>query len=126
MGTRGTASTIDEYIAAFPPDTRKGLEDMRAVINAAAPDATESISYAIPEGAQTHATGGGSFRQDAALILAHPEIQAVELAIVDYCPRGSVHRSPKGAPAICARSCRRLGHPTKARLRPTYSTKENP
>ncbi len=48
MGTGATASTIDEYIAAFPPDTRKALEDMRAVINAAAPDATESISYAIP------------------------------------------------------------------------------
>lgn len=45
---RPTAGSIDEYIAGFPPDTRKVLEEMRELIRASAPDATETISYAIP------------------------------------------------------------------------------
>jgi uncharacterized protein YdhG (YjbR/CyaY superfamily) len=40
--------SIDEYIAGFAPDARKRLEQMRATIRAAAPDATETISYAMP------------------------------------------------------------------------------
>lgn len=43
-----TANSIDEYIAGFPPETQKALQEMRAVIRAAAPEATETISYAIP------------------------------------------------------------------------------
>jgi uncharacterized protein YdhG (YjbR/CyaY superfamily) len=39
---------IDEYIAAFPKDTQKVLEKLRAVIKKAAPGATETISYQIP------------------------------------------------------------------------------
>lgn len=42
------AKNIDEYIAAFPPDIRKRLEEMRATIRKAAPEAEEAISYAIP------------------------------------------------------------------------------
>jgi uncharacterized protein YdhG (YjbR/CyaY superfamily) len=45
---RSAATTIDEYIAGFPPETGAALEEMRALIRAAAPDATETISYAIP------------------------------------------------------------------------------
>jgi uncharacterized protein YdhG (YjbR/CyaY superfamily) len=45
---RPTATTIDEYIAAFPPGTRRVLEELRALIRSEAPDATETISYAIP------------------------------------------------------------------------------
>ena len=48
MATRSTANSIDEYIAEFPPETQKVLEEMRALIKASAPDATEKISYAIP------------------------------------------------------------------------------
>ena len=43
-----TAATIDAYIARFPPATRELLQAMRAIIRSAAPDATETISYAIP------------------------------------------------------------------------------
>lgn len=39
---------MDEYIAEFPPEVQEVLEQMRALIKAAAPDATETISYAIP------------------------------------------------------------------------------
>ena len=48
MAARSTASSIDEYIAGFPAQTQKVLAEMRALIKASAPDATETISYAIP------------------------------------------------------------------------------
>ncbi len=41
-------TSIDEYIANCPEDVQKKLKDMRATIKAAAPDATEIISYQIP------------------------------------------------------------------------------
>lgn len=41
-------SSVDEYIAAFPVDLQEKLEAVRATIRAAAPDATERISYQIP------------------------------------------------------------------------------
>lgn len=48
MAERSTVASIDDYIAGFPPEKQKVLEDVRAVIRAAAPSATERISYAIP------------------------------------------------------------------------------
>jgi uncharacterized protein YdhG (YjbR/CyaY superfamily) len=48
MANRSTAKSIDEYIAEFPPETQKLLEELRGLVRAAAPGATETISYAIP------------------------------------------------------------------------------
>jgi uncharacterized protein YdhG (YjbR/CyaY superfamily) len=48
VGNRSTAGSIDEYIAEFPAETRWVLEELRAHIREVAPDATETISYAIP------------------------------------------------------------------------------
>ena len=48
MTERSKARSIDEYIAEFPPETRRVLEELRALVRATAPDATETISYAIP------------------------------------------------------------------------------
>ena len=48
MTNRSTAGSIDEYIAEFPPQTQTVLQEMRALITASAPEATETISYAIP------------------------------------------------------------------------------
>ena len=48
MTNDSAASPIDEYIAGFPPETQKVLEEIRALIKSVAPDATETISYAIP------------------------------------------------------------------------------
>lgn len=39
--------TIDEYIASFPDEMQKILEEIRAIIRAAAPDVREKISYQI-------------------------------------------------------------------------------
>jgi uncharacterized protein YdhG (YjbR/CyaY superfamily) len=48
MTNRSTARTIDEYIAAFPVETQRVMEEIRALIKQSAPAATETISYAIP------------------------------------------------------------------------------
>jgi uncharacterized protein YdhG (YjbR/CyaY superfamily) len=45
---RSIAGSIDEYIAGFPAETQKVLRQMRELIRVSAPDATETISYAIP------------------------------------------------------------------------------
>jgi uncharacterized protein YdhG (YjbR/CyaY superfamily) len=47
-----TAKTIDEYIATFPKEVQKKLNDLRATIKQAAPKAEEKISYAMPTFAQ--------------------------------------------------------------------------
>jgi uncharacterized protein YdhG (YjbR/CyaY superfamily) len=45
----GPASgSIDDYIAAFPAETQRALREMRSIISAAAPGATERISYSMP------------------------------------------------------------------------------
>ena len=44
----GGFQTIDEYIATFPEGIQARLEAVRATIRAAAPDATERISYQMP------------------------------------------------------------------------------
>ncbi len=41
-------NSIDEYIATFPKDIQKILQELRATIKAAAPDAEEKISYQMP------------------------------------------------------------------------------
>ena len=42
------AVTIDEYIAGFPEPIQKSLQAVRAAIQKAAPEAEETIKYAIP------------------------------------------------------------------------------
>lgn len=41
-------STIDEYISGFPSEVRETLEQVRNTVKAAAPEAIETISYAMP------------------------------------------------------------------------------
>jgi uncharacterized protein YdhG (YjbR/CyaY superfamily) len=41
-------TSIDEYIATFPKEIQKILEEVRATIKAAAPGAEEKISYQMP------------------------------------------------------------------------------
>jgi uncharacterized protein YdhG (YjbR/CyaY superfamily) len=48
MSPRTTAATIDEYIAMQPAERRSLLEEMRELIRSHAPEAVETISYAMP------------------------------------------------------------------------------
>ncbi len=41
-------TTIDEYIAGFPPDVQAILQKIRATIHKAAPQAEEAIKYQMP------------------------------------------------------------------------------
>lgn len=45
---RGSKESIDAYIADFPPEVRKILEELRGTIRAAVPEAEEAIKYQIP------------------------------------------------------------------------------
>lgn len=46
--TPKAAKTIDEYIAGFPPDVQRKLEELRMTIRKAAPHAEETIKYRMP------------------------------------------------------------------------------
>jgi uncharacterized protein YdhG (YjbR/CyaY superfamily) len=48
MAMRSAAASIDEYIAGFSPEVQAVLQEIRSIIRVSAPDATETISYAIP------------------------------------------------------------------------------
>jgi uncharacterized protein YdhG (YjbR/CyaY superfamily) len=39
---------IDAFLARLPDEARRALEDLRAVIAAAAPEAVEAIAYGVP------------------------------------------------------------------------------
>jgi uncharacterized protein YdhG (YjbR/CyaY superfamily) len=41
-------TTIDQYVNGFPDDVRRILNELRATIRAAAPEASEKISYRMP------------------------------------------------------------------------------
>jgi uncharacterized protein YdhG (YjbR/CyaY superfamily) len=43
-----TPATVDEYLAAIPDGRRARFEELRATVHAAAPDAEEVITYAMP------------------------------------------------------------------------------
>ena len=49
-------TTVDAYLADLPADRRAGIETLRRTVVAAAPDATETISYQMPRSTPT--TGG--------------------------------------------------------------------
>jgi uncharacterized protein YdhG (YjbR/CyaY superfamily) len=44
----GNPTSIDEYIAGFPPEVQEILEKIRATIREAAPEAEETIKYRMP------------------------------------------------------------------------------
>lgn len=48
MAERTQSTNIDEYIAGFPAQVQEILQKIRQTIHAAAPQAQETINYAIP------------------------------------------------------------------------------
>jgi len=47
-GNKVRYSSIDEYIAAFPEQTQKLLEELRSAIKTSAPEVKEKITYQMP------------------------------------------------------------------------------
>jgi uncharacterized protein YdhG (YjbR/CyaY superfamily) len=47
-GKKPGFNSVDEYIQTFPEDIQKILQEVRATIKAAAPEAEEKISYQMP------------------------------------------------------------------------------
>src|SRR5262245_9091557 len=43
-----TPATVEDYLAALPPEQRAALGHLRAIVPAALPGATEAISYQMP------------------------------------------------------------------------------
>lgn len=56
---------VDDYMAGLPDDRRAAMEQLRSTIWAAAPDATEAISYNMP-----------SFRQDGRFLVSYEAFKA--------------------------------------------------
>lgn len=48
LRVRKRSATVAEYLAGVRPDARAALEKVRRAIRAAAPEATEGISYQVP------------------------------------------------------------------------------
>src|SRR5687767_7650792 len=48
LKVRARSDTVDQYLAAVRPDARAALMKLRKAIKAAAPAATEGISYQVP------------------------------------------------------------------------------
>lgn len=87
----GSYHTTDEYIANYPADVQARLETMRATIHAAAPDAEECISYAMP-----------AFRQQGILVYFAAQKDGIGLyptasGIAAFQQELSGYRSSKGA-----------------------------
>jgi uncharacterized protein YdhG (YjbR/CyaY superfamily) len=45
---KNTPKDVDDYISGFPKNTREILEELRATIRKAAPEAEELVSYQMP------------------------------------------------------------------------------
>lgn len=48
MTERSAATSIDDYIAEFPAEVQARLQEIRSLVHEIAPDAVETIAYAIP------------------------------------------------------------------------------
>lgn len=78
-------ATVDEYIDTFPEPVRGKLVELRETIRAAAPAATEKISYGIP----TFFLGGNlvhfaAFRKHVGFYPAPSAIAAFEAELAPY------------------------------------------
>jgi len=72
-------STVDEYLAGLPSDRRAGVETLRRTVNAAAPDATETIAYQMPA-LRSH---GGQFLVSYAAYKRHYSLFPASGAVIE-------------------------------------------
>ena len=74
-----TPTTVDDYLATLANDRRAVVEELRRTINAAAPDATETIAYGMPA-LRSH---GGQFLVSYAAYQKHFSLFPASGAVVE-------------------------------------------
>jgi uncharacterized protein YdhG (YjbR/CyaY superfamily) len=84
-------TTIDAYIAGFPPEVQTLLQKLRVVIHAAAPDAVEKISYQMP----TFYLHGNLVH--FAAFKNHIGFYPTPSAIADFSEELAIYKSAKGS-----------------------------
>ncbi len=72
-------ASVEEYLAALPNDRRAAVEELRRTINAAAPEATETIAYGMPA-LRSH---GGQFLVSYAAYKRHYSLFPASGAVVE-------------------------------------------
>ena len=86
MTGRSEAASIDAYIAELPPEAQEKLLELRALIRASAPEATELISYAIPtfDLHGKHLVHFAGYRKHVGLYPTASGIEAFEAELAPY------------------------------------------
>jgi uncharacterized protein YdhG (YjbR/CyaY superfamily) len=74
-----TPTSVDDYLAMLPDDKRIVLEELRRTVNAAAPEATETIAYEMPA-LRSH---GGEFLVSYAAYKNHYSLFPASGAVVE-------------------------------------------
>jgi uncharacterized protein YdhG (YjbR/CyaY superfamily) len=72
-------TSVEDYLAALPDERRAGIERLRQTINAAAPEATETIAYGMPA-LRSH---GGQFLVSYAAYKKHYSLFPASEAVVE-------------------------------------------
>jgi len=74
-----SVTSVEAYLAALPEDRRAALSALRRAVNAAAPEATETIAYQMPA-LRSH---GGQFLVSYAAFKNHYSLFPASDAVVD-------------------------------------------
>ncbi len=72
-------TSVEDYLAALTDERRAGVEELRRTINAAAPEATETIAYGMPA-LRSH---GGQFLVSYAAYKKHYSLFPASDAVVE-------------------------------------------
>ncbi len=91
--------SIDDYIAAFAPETQTKLQEIRAILHDALPDAQETISYQIPcfknDGPVAYFS---AFAKHLTLAVPPPTIDHFQNELTEYKTSKSVVQLPYDKP----------------------------
>lgn len=94
---------VDEYLAALPEDARTTLEKVRKAIKAAAPKATEGISYQMPMYKQNGMViGFAAFKNHCSIFPGPGAIEKHKGELKNYVTSRGTVRFPIGKPLPAA------------------------
>lgn len=86
-------ASVAAYLRAVPPAPRAALQKLRKTIKAAAPEATEGISYGIPMFKHRGLlVGYGAFKDHCSLFMSTAMSAALRKALAPYvASKGTIH-----------------------------------